>query len=334
MRSAAIPCVSVAIIAAIPTAGLAQTYAVTNISPITAFGEVASAEIGDTIFFQNMSSVTAVSGSGARIKGTVSRATVTIRCTASGTPNPCAQVANKARVKVGNLVNSGGRAKEFTEFIATGNTGVLAGTTTGQTLDFTVSGFTGNNNTRTFYLDTKLRVEGDNLEGGTGALTSTYYVYADKDPTDPTTGRTAAATITVRRSLRTTIDSNLNFGTLVRRTSGASGTVIINNATGARTTGGTNPPIPVVGPPSGRTQVTINGEPSKTFNISYVPTGNLIMSSGANTLSVTLSKTNSGNVTMPASGTLVLGIGGTITVSPSTPYGQYSGTLVINVTYN
>lgn len=323
------------VVAAImPAVGFAQTYTVTSISPITSFGEVATAETGDTIFYQNNTTVTAASGSGAYVKGTVRRATVTVRCNASGTPNPCSLAANKARVSIGSLSNSGGRAKEFTEFTATGVTGTLAGTTTGSTLDFTVAGFTGNNNTRTFTLDTKLRVAGDDTGGATGALTSTYYVYAAKDPTVPTTGMTAAATITVRRSLRTVIDSNLNFGTLVRRTSGASGTVVINNTTGARTTGGTNPPIPVVGPAFGRTQVTITGEPSKTFNISYVPTGNLIMSSGANTLSVTLTKTSSGNVTMPATGTLVLGIGGTITVSPTTPYGQYSGTLVINVTYN
>jgi hypothetical protein len=321
-------------IMAVPAAGLAQTYTVTSITPITAFGEVAAAETGDTVFFQNNTTVTAVSGTGARIKGTVRRATVTIRCNASGSPNPCSLAANKARVTIGSLSNSGGRAKEFTEFIATGVTGTLAGTTTGSTLDFTVAGFTGNNNTRTFTLDTKLRVEGDNVGGTTGALTSTYYVYAALDPTVPSTGLTAAATITVRRSLRTVIDSNLNFGTLVRQTSGASGTVVINNTTGARTTGGTNPPIPVVGPAFGRTQVTITGEPSTTFAISYVPTGNLIMSSGANTLSVTLTKTNSGNVTMPATGTLVLGVGGTITVSPTTPYGQYSGTLVVNVAYN
>lgn len=317
-----------------PAAATAQTYAVSAISPVTSFAEVAAAETGDTIFFQNNTTVTTESGNGLRIKGTVRRATVTIRCTASGNPNPCGQAANKARVTIGSFGNSGGRAKEFTEFIATGVTGTLTGTTTGPTLDFVVSGFTGNNNTRTFTLDTKLRVEGDNSGGATGALTSTYYVYAAKDPTVPSSGMTLPATITVRRSLRTTIDSNLNFGTLVRRQSGSSGTVIINNTTGARTTGGTNPPIPVVGPPFGRTQVTITGEPSTTFNISYVPTGNLIMSNGASTLSVTLTKTNSGNVTMPASGTLVLGIGGTITVQPSTPYGQYSGSLVINVTYN
>lgn len=58
------------------------------------------------------------------------------------------------------------------------------------------------------------------------------------------------------------------------------------------------------------------------------------MSSGGNNLSVTLSKTNTGTTTMPVSGELRLGIGGTITVSPTTAIGQYSGTLVVNFAYN
>jgi hypothetical protein len=315
-----------------PSGAQAQTYTVNSVSPITAFGEVAAAETGDTVFYQNNTTVSVESGAGARIKGTVRRATVTIRCAGSGNPNTCSLAGNNARVRIGN-VSSTGRAKAFTEFVATGLTGTLSGTTTGPTLDFVVSGFTGTGN-KTFTLDTKLRVAGDNEGGATGAQTSTYYVYVAKDPVMPTTGTTVPATITIRRSLRTTLDSNLNFGTLVRRTSGGSGTVIINNTTGDRTTGGSNPPIPVIGPPYGRTQITVTGEPGSTFSVSYAPTGNLVMSSGANTLSVTLTKTNSGTTTMPASGTLVLGIGGTITVTTSTARGQYSGSLVVNFTYN
>lgn len=319
----------------------AQTYAVTGISPVTSFGEVATAASGDTVFFQNNTTVSTVSGQGAYIKGTVRRATVTVRCTASGSPNPCGIAGNNARIKIGSLSNSGGRAKEFTEFIATGVTGTLSnGTTTGPVLEFDVSGFTGNNNTRTFTLDTKLRVTGDNDGSATGALTSTYYVYAAKSPTTPTSGMTLPATITVRKSLRIVTEQmkSLRFGSLVRQPSGTSATVTINQTTGARSTSGNANMIPVSTVEFGRAEIPIIGEPGTTFSLVYNPTGNIVMSNvsgGGGTLSVTTTKTNTGTVTLPTpSGSMVLGIGGTITVLSTTARGQYSGSITVTVTYN
>ncbi|WP_165321272.1 DUF4402 domain-containing protein [Rhizorhabdus phycosphaerae] len=321
-----------AILAATAQPGLSQTYTVNGVSPITAYGEVAAAVSGNTVFAQNNTTVTVQSGGGARIKGTVRRATVTIRCAGSGSPNTCTVAGNRARIRVGAL-SSTGRAGTFQEFIATGGTGTISGTTTGSLLDFTMTGWTGTGNL-TFFLDTKLPVAGDDTGGATGAQTSTYYVYVAKDPTIPTTGSTVAATITIRRPLQMVKNSDLNFGTLVRQPSGASASVVINNSTGIRTQTGNANLIALPSPSPSRAQFTITGEPSTTFAISYSPTGNIIMSNGASTLSVTTSKTATGNQTMPASGTLTLGVGGTISVLSTTARGQYSGTLTVTTTYN
>jgi hypothetical protein len=311
---------------------LAQTYTVNGISPITAYGEVAAAVTGTTVFAQTNTTVTVQSGSGARIKGTVRRATVTIRCAGSGSPNTCAVAGNQARIRVGAL-SSTGRAGLIQEFTAINGTGTISGTTTGATLDFTMTGWTGSG-TRTFLLDTKLPVAGDDAGGATGAQTSTYYVYVAKDPTVPTAGSTVATTITIRRPLQMVKNSDLNFGTLVRQPSGASASVVVNNSTGIRTQTGNANLIALPSPSPSRAQFTITGEPSTTFAISYSPTGNITMSNGASTLSVTTSKTATGNQTMPATGTLTLGVGGTISVLSTTARGEYSGNLTVTTTYN
>ncbi|MGC6328792.1 DUF4402 domain-containing protein [Rhizorhabdus sp. FW153] len=311
---------------------VAQTYTVNAISPITAYGEVAAAVSGTTVFAQTNTTVTVQSGSGARIKGTVRRATVTIRCAGSGSPNTCSVAGNRARIRVGAL-SSTGRAGLIQEFTAINGTGTITGTTTGSLLDFTMTGWTSTGNL-TFLLDTKLPVAGDNTGGATGAQTSTFYVYVAKDPTVPTTGSTAAATITIRRPLQMVKVSDLSFGTLVRQPSGASASVIVNNSTGIRTQTGNVNLIALPSPAPSRAQYTITGQPSTTFAISYSPTGNIVMSNGASTLSVTTSKTATGNQTMPATGTLTLGVGGTISVLSTTARGQYSGNLTVTVTYN
>jgi len=312
--------------------GLAQTYTVNGISPITAYGEVAAAVSGTTVFTQTNTTVAVQSGGGARIKGTVRRATVTIRCAGSGSPNTCTVAGNRARIRVGAL-SSTGRAGLIQEFTAINGTGTITGTTTGSLLDFTMTGWTGTGNL-TFLLDTKLPVAGDDTGGATGAQTSTFYVYVAKDPTVPTTGSTAAATITIRRPLQMVKVSDLSFGTLVRQPSGASASVIVNNSTGIRTQTGNVNLIALPNPAPSRAQFTITGQPSTTFAISYSPTGNIVMSNGASTLSVTTSKTATGNQTMPATGTLTLGVGGTISVLSTTARGQYSGNLTVTVTYN
>lgn len=310
---------------------MAQTYTVQAITA-PAYGSVASGTTGNTIF-RNTGTVAKQSGNGAWITGPANRATITIRCVnGSGTPANCGTAGNNARVTIGTSGVTSGRALAITDFTVASGTGTVgAGTTTGAgPLDFVFSGFTGTGNL-TFFMDTTLPISGDDIGGTTGAATSGFFVRVAKDPIVPSVGLTGLATITVRRSLQVVKVSDLQLGTLVRPSTG-SGTVLINNATGARTTGGANPPALVTGPVFGRAVFTISGEPSTTFSIT-VPASTAI-TSGANTLTVTLSPTVSGTQTMAVGGTLSLGVGSTTTLTSTQASGSYSGSFTVTIAYN
>ena len=128
----------------------AQTITVNSVS-VPTFGTVAAGEFVTTEF-NNNGAVTVASGTGAWVKGTVNRGTITIRCAGGSACNGAV-----ARVRVSNVSNSG-RTKPFTLFTASSGSGTVGGTTTtGTALDFTLSGFTGTGN-KTFLLDTRLPI--------------------------------------------------------------------------------------------------------------------------------------------------------------------------------
>lgn len=321
-------------------AAQAQTFTYNTVTNITNYGIVAAGKTGDTIFAQNNTLLTVISGDGVRISGTIRRATISIRCNTAGADTCTA--TKKARILVGNFATSG-RAKPFTEFTAlAGANTTISGTTVGGLLDFTMQGWTSNNQTRTFTLDTKMPVAGDDeMLGGTGALTNTYYVYVAKDPTYPSTGGTVGALITVRRALwMEEPPESLRFGIVVKRASG-SGTVEIAQATGLRTTGGTSPPLLVAGSSAdaqfGRARFVIHGEPGLTLSTTYSPSGTVPMTNqnGGGTISITMLKPSDSTPDIPASGILDLYIGGRITVnSGSVVRGHYQGSFTLTVAYN
>jgi hypothetical protein len=309
----------------------AQTYTVQSITaPV--FGTLAAGTTGNTVFLNN-GTLTRQSGTGAIITGAITRAAVTIQCTdGSGGGNACSNGANVARVTVATSGVTSGRALAISQFTAASGTGTVGtGTTSGAgPLDFQFSGWTGAGSL-TFFLDTTLPIAGDDVGGTTGAATSGFAVKVVKNPTVPSVGLTALATATVRKSLQITKLTDLQLGTLVRPATG-SGTVTINATTGLRTTGGANPPVGVTGPASGRATYTLTGEPSSTFTINIPASATL--TSGANTIALTLTNTASGAQTMPVGGSLALGIGGSATITSTTASGSYSTSFVVTITYN
>jgi hypothetical protein len=310
----------------------AQTYTVTAITA-PAFGTLITGATGTTTFLNN-GSVTKQSGNGTVYSGPVTRALVTINC-ANGTGGPtnrCSNVANVALVTVGTSGVTSGRAQAISNFTAVSNSGTVGtGTTNGAALSFQLSGWTATNQTKTFFLDVTLPITGDDVGGTTGAATSGISVKVAKNPTLPTVGLTASATATVRRAMQVQQVTSLLFGTLVRAGSG-SGTVTINATTGARTTGGVNPPIPLASGASGRATYTLLGEPSTAYTITVsVPPA---MANGANSIPLTLSSTASGSQTMPVGGSLTLGIGATATVPGTAASGTYSSTYSVTIIYN
>ena len=308
----------------------AQTYTVNAITAVP-FGTLAAATTGVTVFDLNASTsaVTVQSGSGAKISGTSTRSTVTIRC-ANGGGN--CNGGSPALVKIAATGSPTGRGDPVTGFSVVSGTGTVGTVTTNGdgSIQFTMTGWTATNQNRTFFLGMDLPIEGDNGAGATGAVTSQFQVGVARSPTVPVGGTTANTTATVRRSLVVAKLSDLAFGTLVRPTTG-SGTVIINQTTGARTTGGANPPIVVAASSSGRAAYTITGETGTAFTITVPTTFN--MTSGANTLAVTTSATATGAQTLTG-GTFSLGVGGTTTIASTTPSGNYTGSFSVTFVYN
>jgi hypothetical protein len=311
---------------------MAQTYTVQSITA-PAFGTVGAAATGTTTFL-NTGTLTKQSGNGGIISGAITRASVTIQC-ANGTGGPinaCSNVANVARISVGTSGTISGRALAISQFAAASGTGTVGtGTTSGAgPLDFQFSGWNAPG-TLTFFLDTTLPIAGDDAGGATGAATSGFFVFAAKNPTVPSTGSSALATVNVRRSIQITKLSDLLLGTLVKPTTG-SGTVAINASTGVRTTGGANPPIGVTGPASGRASYTLTGEPSTAFTITVPASATL--TNGANTIALTLTNTASGAQTMPVGGSMALGIGCSAPIASTTVTGSYTTTFTVTITYN
>lgn len=310
----------------------AQTFtvsAITNNTP--AFGNVAAASSGATQFeISTAGAVTVVSGSGANlISGTKSAATVTIRCSGSG--STC--VTATAIARVFPLTTVAGRAQPVANFSVASGTAMI-GSITYQpdgSISFPVTGFATGTSTRTFRIGLQLSVLGDDISTATSG-TAAWGVGVANSPSIPaSTSRTATAQITVRRAISLVKLANLAFGAIRPPTTG-SGTVVINASTGVRTIGLAGPVL-VPGLESSRARYTIAGQANTSFSIS-VPTTLILTNGSGGSLNAALSASSSGNQTLSSSGAFSFGVGGTLTVPASTPSGSYSGTFVATVSYN
>lgn len=315
----------------------AQTYSVQSVAAPD-FGTLAAAASGTTTF-QNNGSVSVVSGSGGYVTGTVTRGLVTIRCTdGAGAARRCNNASNRARVTVATNGSIAGRGQALTSFTATGGTGVtLTGTSTGASLDFVMSGWTANNQNRTFSLDVNMPVLGDNSSLSTSA-TSGFRVWAALNPTVPSTGLSSDATATIRRATTVTKVYDIAFGTVARPQSG-SGTIAVgftvtapNDGTSSRTAGGANPPAILTGSAYSGGLFTLNAEPGTVFNLN-APTSTTLTGTGGN-LNVTLTPSlATGSHTMVPGG-IGLGYGAEITVTSGTASGTYTGSVLVSISYN
>lgn len=327
---------------AMPPAG-AQTYTVQ--SPMTApdFGIVAAATTGTTTF-ENDGSVDVISGDGDYVSGTVTRGQVTIRCVdGAGLPRRCNNANNKARVTVTTSGSPTGRGQDLSSFTAVAGTGVtLTGTTSGASLDFVMSGWTLNNQDRSFFLNVSLPILGDNASTATSA-TAGFGVKVALNPTIPTIGDTQNAAATVRRSTTVSKVSDIAFGTIIAPPKindiTQSGTVTIgmtvnapNEGTSSRMAGGSSPPGIVAATPFSGGLFTLNAQAGTTFSLT-APTGMTMTGPGGN-IPVTLTPSlSSGSHTMVPGG-IGLGYGATITIDSETASGEYSGSFQVSIAYN
>ena len=145
---------------------------------------------------------------------------------------------------------------------------------------------------------------------------------------------TGSGTITVLRPLTVTNDADLDFGVVVRPAAG-SGDVTIAT-TGARTLD-----VGLVGVGAGTTaaQFTLDGEGGQSVSIT-IP-ASFTMANGGSNLTVTTSNDLAGGLTtqtlsgsLGGAGSLVVLIGGEVTLANTTTTGTYTGTFTVSAAYN
>lgn len=320
--------------AVVLTAGpaAAATYTV-NIGNSMDLGDIIAGSTGDTVFRISSSTgaVTVASGGGQRITAGTVRSMVTITCRPSrGVDNTC--TTQNVPIRAGVLGVVTGRSRTLTNFTVSMGTATLVGAPSGTSpLNFTLAP-PGNNTPQTFYIGVDAPIAGDDSGLPSGWGDAAFYVYALDGQGAEMAGDTDKVGATVRRALAVAKITDLDFGRIQIPSSGTS-LVTLDPATGARTIGGSGVGYPTPAPTRGVFNVT--GEGGQQISVS-VPAS--VTLSGPASLSVTVTSSlpnpmklsgNSGSA-----GSYTFNIGGSFTISPSTPPGSYSGVLVVSVDYN
>lgn len=129
--------------------------------------------------------------------------------------------------------------------------------------------------------------------------------------------------------------TDLEFGTVVRPATGQ-GVVTVDAATGARSLSGSGA---LLGSGSAATRATfsVGGEGGQAFGITVPATMTMTRTGGSETISVTLSSTDTSGVltgALGSAGTASFGVGGGMTVTSAAANGAYAGNFQVVVTYN
>lgn len=313
----------------------AQTMSVQAITSNTPnLANVASAASGDTIFSVDPSTgvITKLSGAGTRTSTTASRARVTVRC--SGAAALCD--STRLNLWIGNSGSPTGRLAALTHFsVSSGTATILSPPAPGNPISFQIEPI-GRNSNKTFWVGSHMTVRGDDSGLPTASATSGFTVRVAAEPGVPATPGTASVAIAnVRRSTSITKVSDLAFGAVVRPSGGTS-RVTIDPATGARTLGGSG--VGLSSPAPQRAIFTINGEGARTVSVALPGSFPLVHSNGSDSLTVTLKRSPTGNLTLSGTaggpGTATLNIGGNFVMGTATPSGVYTGSFGLTIQYN
>lgn len=329
---------------AAPRTALAQTASIVE-SPSTGLGNIVAAASGATTFrFDSVAgAVSQQGGAGVRMTSGSAVLQVTITCTSG--KNSCA--SGNSLVQIQPSGTKTGRAQALARFTVTMGTAKLSGSapTPGSPISFTIQKL-GNGKTGTFTIGADFAVDGDdklNTEA-TGLASSGVQVTVSAPSGAGAVVSTGAMTATVLRtpSLKILNNSALNFGRIVRPSSGTSA-ILLPASTGTLTVTGTAIALPTPAPT--RVQLQLSGEGHQTVSVTVPST--VILSSTVGTVTSTLSMTTSntaqgtqqlsgtpGGTGSASSGTLDFYVGGAFAISPTTPTGVYQGNIVITAQYN
>lgn len=326
---------SLALIAAAllaPSLAAAATYTVNIQNPLD-IGTVAAAPIGDTLFRIDAAtgSVTVIGGSGRRITPGSVRASVTVTCRHTRAGETTCNTAN-VPIRVGIIGALTGRARAFQGFnVAMGTATLVGAPTGGQPLEFQIAP-PGHNSPKTFFVGADFPVAGDDSGLPTGVGENAFFVYALDGAGLSMGGDADKGRVRTFRALSVAATSDLNFGRIQVPTTGSS-EVSISANTGNRTVTGGAFAYPTPAPTRG--SFTISGEGNQQVSVS-IPTTITLTGPGSLTLNVTDTAPATPRLSgaLGALGTYVFHVGGTFTISPTTPTGAYSGVLTVSVDYN
>lgn len=144
------------------------------------------------------------------------------------------------------------------------------------------------------------------------------------------TSQSATGSITVMQPvLNVAKTSDLNFGSVIRPTSG-SGTITIDANNGNVSTANLSQ---ASGSTPTRAAFSVEGQPNANITVTYPNNMTLTRSGGSETLTVYLT-TSMGGGQIGSGGTVDFYIGGQVTLASSTVIGAYSSSFTVTVNYN
>ena len=322
------------IAAAVLAAPAAQAADYTiGISPGLDLQSVVTAPSGDTVFRIDPSTgaVTVQSGNGRRVTAAAANAKVTVTCKpSSGGDTDC--TTKRVPIRVGGIGGLTGRARALTLFTVGPGTASIATAPGGANpLAFELLPL-GNNSAKTFFLGADFPVAGDDSGLPTGIGENGFYVYVVDPVGLQVASATGQGTVNAFRPLSIVKTGDLNFGRLQLPLSGVS-KVTLNPGTGVRTVSGSGFGYPTPEPTRGA--FTATGEGGQQFSLT-IPIKVTLTGPGTLVVDVTAAGNTvpklSGGLGAP--GTYSFTLGGSFTITPTTPTGLYSGVLTVSIDYN
>ncbi|PZQ64789.1 MAG: hypothetical protein DI570_03965 [Phenylobacterium zucineum] len=317
-----------------PVPAVAATYTVKVQGPLN-LGTVAAAPTGDTVFRIDPSGggVTAVSGAGRRVSNGGANAQVTVSCQSDRQGETTCTDA-RVVIRIGTIGSLTGRARALTNFTVSMGTATLAVAPSGTNpLTFELAP-PGENTPRTFNVGADFPIAGDDSNLASGAAQNSFYVYVLAADGQMQAGDSERGRATVLRAVAVARTADLSFGRIQRPTSG-SNTVTLNANNGNRTLSGAGNAFLYPTPAPTRAAFTITGEGGQQVSIT-VPSAMTL--SGPSTIPVTITSTAPATRSLGGSSgsqaSYSFTVGGSFTLSPTTPIGDYAGVLSVNVDYN
>jgi spore coat protein U-like protein len=145
---------------------------------------------------------------------------------------------------------------------------------------------------------------------------------------------TAEAKATLIRPITISMETNLNFGTIVVPSSTTGGTVMVSTDGTTEVTGTDISLAESLGDPPTTASFTVTGEPNGTYAITLPDDNTVTISGPGEDMTVTGFTSNPDGTGVLAGGTQTLSVGATLNVGADQAAGEYAGEFTVTVAYN